>query len=146
MFFSNNKLQVKKITENATLPTKANTHAAGYDLYSAYNYRILSRDKCLIKTDIQIKCPSGTYGRIAPRSSMSWNNHTSISAGVIDKDYRGNICIVMFNHSNNIVSIKKGDRVAQIICEKIKYPILIEKQNLPKTDRDCNGFGSTEKK
>lgn len=66
-----------------------------------------------------------------------------VSAGVIDEDYRGNVGVVIFNHSDIEFPIKKGDRIAQLICEKIYYPVLQEVTNLSETDRGEGGFGST---
>lgn len=65
------------------------------------------------------------------------------SAGVIDEDYRGNVGVVLFNHSEQDFSVKKGDRIAQLICEKIYYPELVEVANLTETKRAEGGFGST---
>lgn len=84
-------LQIAVLSENATIPTRGSARAAGYDLYSAEDTEIAGRGKGLVKTDIQIKVPSGTYGRIAPRSGLSWKNHIDIGAGVVDEDYRGNV-------------------------------------------------------
>lgn len=71
--------------------------------------------------------------------------HLLISAGVIDEDYRGNVGVVIFNHSDKDFEIKKGDRIAQLICEKIYYPVLKEVTNLSETKRAEGGFGSTGK-
>ena len=84
-------LQVAKLSDNATIPSRGSATAAGYDLYSAEDCVIPARGKGLVKTDIQIKVPHGTYGRIAPRSGLAWKNHIDIGAGVVDEDYRGNV-------------------------------------------------------
>ena len=84
-------LQVAKLTDLATIPTRGSEHAAGYDLYSAYDMTIPARGKGLVKTDIQVKVPHGTYGRVAPRSGLAWKQHIDIGAGVVDEDYRGNL-------------------------------------------------------
>ena len=90
-----------------------------------------------------MKVPHGTYGRIAPRSGVAWKHHIDIEACVIDGDYRGNVGIVIFNHSETDFIIKVGDRVAQLICEKISYPDLQIIDELDEADRDKKGFGST---
>ena len=138
-----NKLKVVKLSDNAIIPTKGSKYAAGYDLYSAHDYELDARGKVLVKTDIQIEVPTGTYGRIAPRSGLAWNNHIDIGAGVIDSDYRGNIGVVMFNHSETPFLIKKGDRIAQLICEKIVYADVLVLNSLDMTKRGDGGFGST---
>lgn len=65
------------------------------------------------------------------------------TAGVIDEDYRGNVGVVLFNHSDKEFAVKKGDRIAQLICEKIFYPDIVEVTNLSETKRADGGFGST---
>ena len=137
-------LQVVKITDKATLPSKAYRNSAGHDLYSAYDYKIPAQGKKKIMTDIRVKVPEGTYGRIAPRSGPAMQNHISIGAGVVDEDYTGNLSIVVFNLSNSEFDIKAGDSVAQLICEKIALPTLIEVTSLTQTERGERGFGSSE--
>ena len=87
--------------------------------------------------------PHGTYGRVAPRSGLAWKHHIDIGAGVVDEDYRGNVGVVMFNHADQVFTVKKGDRIAQLVCEKIVYPDLEVLESLDETDRGSNGFGST---
>lgn len=138
-------LRFSKITQNAYAPTKSSTRAAGFDLKSAYNYTVLARGVQLIKTDIRIQMPIGSYGRIAPRSGLAINNSIDVGAGVVDEDYRGNVGIVLFNHSAINFEIRKGDRIAQLICEKIYYPLIeeIPFMNDTTTTRGSNGFGSS---
>ena len=136
-------LRFKKLTQHAYTPSKGSKIAAGYDLCSAYDVTIPAEGKSLIKTDIQIELPEGCYGRVAPRSGLSWKNHIGVGAGVIDRDYRGNVGVVLFNHAKTDYKVKKGDRVAQLICEKIFYPEIEEVKELVDTDRSHNGFGST---
>lgn len=75
-----------------------------------------------------------------------YSEFSLFSAGVIDEDYRGNVGVVIFNHSDNDFVIKKGDRIAQLICERIYYPELVEVTNLSETKRADGGFGSTGNK
>ncbi|KOX80533.1 Deoxyuridine 5'-triphosphate nucleotidohydrolase [Melipona quadrifasciata] len=138
-------LKFAKLSDKAHAPTRGSEYAAGYDLKSAYEYIVPAHGKELVKTDLQIAVPENTYGRIAPRSGLAWKNHIDIGAGVIDADYRGNVGVVLFNHSNEDFKIMPGDRVAQIICEKIIYPELQEVNSLDETVRGEGGFGSTGK-
>lgn len=139
----NTKLLIKKLTEYATLPSKGSKHSAGYDLYAAYDYIIKARGKDMVKTDLQISVPPGTYGRIAPRSGLAWKNSIDVGAGVIDYDYRGPVNVILFNFGDQDFEIKKGDRIAQLICEKIEYADIEEVADLNSTERGTNGFGST---
>lgn len=94
-------------------------------------------------TDIQIELPPGCYGRIAARSGLGLKYNIHVGAGVIDRDFRGNIGALLFNLGDTKFVIHKGDRIAQLICEKIYYCDIKEVANLSKTDRGENGFGST---
>lgn len=136
-------LQFAKLTENAFAPTRGSEKAAGYDLYSAYDYTIPSAGKTLVLTDIQIALPDGCYGRVAPRSGLASKHFIDVGAGVIDQDYRGNVGVLLFNHNNQLFEVKKGDRVAQLILEQIFLPDLQELPNLDDTNRGSSGFGST---
>ncbi|XP_061526864.1 deoxyuridine 5'-triphosphate nucleotidohydrolase, mitochondrial isoform X2 [Phycodurus eques] len=136
-------LHFAKLSEKATTPSRGSAKAAGYDLYSAYDYSIGPMDKAIVKTDIQIAVPHGCYGRVAPRSGLTVKHFIDVGAGVIDEDYRGNVCIVLFNFSKQTFEVKKGDRVAQLVCERITYPELVEQETLDDTERGAGGFGST---
>nr|XP_022296204.1 deoxyuridine 5'-triphosphate nucleotidohydrolase-like [Crassostrea virginica] len=136
-------LKFAKLSKNAFSPTRGSKLAAGYDLYSAYDYTIPARGKIIAKTDIQIALPDGCYGRVAPRSGLAAKNFIDVGAGVIDQDYRGNVGVVMFNFAEKEFEVKKGDRIAQLICERIYIPDLQEHETLDQTDRGDGGFGST---
>ncbi|KAL6479580.1 hypothetical protein MHYP_G00130130 [Metynnis hypsauchen] len=136
-------LRFAKLTENATTPSRGSSKAAGYDLYSAYDYSIGPMDKAIVKTDIQIAVPPGFYGRVAPRSGLAAKHFIDVGAGVVDEDYRGNVGVVLFNFGKETFEVKKGDRVAQLVCEKICYPDLVELETLDETERGSGGFGST---
>lgn len=139
------RLRFSRLSEHATAPTRGSARAAGYDLYSAYDYTVPPMEKAIVKTDIQIALPSGCYGRIAPRSGLAAKYFIDVGAGVIDEDYRGNVGVVLFNFGKEKFEVKKGDRIAQLICERIFYPEIEEVQVLDDTERGSGGFGSTGK-
>ena len=137
-------LRVKRLSENAVLPVRGSGLAAGYDLASAEDVVVPAHGKAIAKTDLAMAIPLGHYGRIAPRSGFSWKKHTDIGAGVIDADYRGNVGVVIFNHSDEDISVSQGDRVAQLIIEQISTPVVEDVEGeLDDTDRGEGGFGST---
>ncbi|KAK7116587.1 hypothetical protein V1264_002246 [Littorina saxatilis] len=138
-------LRFAKLTKEASTPTRGSELAAGYDLYSAYDYTVPAHGKVVAKTDIQIALPEGCYGRVAPRSGLAAKHFIDVGAGVIDQDYRGNVGVVLFNFAETEFEVKKGDRIAQLICERIYLPALEEAESLDKTDRGAGGFGSTGK-
>lgn len=137
------KLLIKRMTEFATLPSKGSKLAAGHDLHAAYDYVIKARGKEMVKTDLQIALPSGCYGRVAPRSGLAWKHSIDVGAGVIDEDYRGPLNVILFNFGEQDFEIKRGDRIAQLICEKIEQTDVKEVTDLDATERGTNGFGST---
>ncbi|XP_053615702.1 deoxyuridine 5'-triphosphate nucleotidohydrolase [Plodia interpunctella] len=143
LFESRPTLKFARITEHAFTPRKGSDKAAGLDMKSAYDAVVPARGKALIKTDLQIELPPNCYGRVAPRSGLALKNSIDVGAGVIDEDYRGNIGVVLFNHSDEDFQVKKGDRIAQLICERIYYPEVEEVKTLNETKRGENGFGST---
>lgn len=140
---SNCELRFKKLSEKAFTPIRGSDKAAGFDLKSAYNLTIPARGRGLCMTDIQISLPNGCYGRVAPRSGLAVKEGIDVGAGVIDEDYRGNVGVILFNHSDKDFEIKEGDRIAQLICERIFYPEIIEVDELDDTTRGTGGFGST---
>lgn len=137
------KLRVKKLSESAKLPTRGSSKAAGYDLYAAKDTIVLARNKAIVPTDISIAVPHGTYGRVAPRSGLAVKNFIDVGAGVIDEDYRGPVGVVLFNFSDTDFKIKQGDRIAQLVLEKIMTPDVEEVEDLDATERGAGGFGST---
>ena len=136
-------LLVKRLSQYAVLPVRSTAGAAGYDLASAYAYTVPARGKELIKTDLSIVVPAGTYGRVAPRSGLAWKNRIDVGAGVIDEDYRGNVGVILFNHSDTDFKIAAGDRVAQLILEKIAIAEVREVSEVEESKRGEGGFGST---
>lgn len=88
-------------------------------------------------------CPEGTYGRIAPRSGLASKHFIDTGAGVIDSDYCGEVKVLLFNHASDDFPIKRGDRVAQLVLERIYTPEIIEVTDLEESVRGAGGFGST---
>ena len=131
------QLLIKKLSEKATTPTRGSAFAAGYDLYSAHDTIVPARGKTLVHTDLAIAVPVGTCkdasrgnlsrpstdanadGRIAPRSGLASKNFIDTGAGVIDADYRGHVKVLLFNHAEMEHKIQRGDRVAQLILERV---------------------------
>jgi dUTP pyrophosphatase len=136
-------LLVKRLTDKAKIPTKGSAYAAGYDLYAAEGATVLANGRQLIKTGLAMTVPSGHYGRIAPRSGLAVNYGIGVGAGVIDEDFLGEIKILLMNHGNNDLLVKEGDRIAQLIIEKISLPEVKEVNELGNTTRGSGGFGST---
>ncbi|BDA40662.1 Deoxyuridine 5'-triphosphate nucleotidohydrolase [Coccomyxa sp. Obi] len=136
-------LRVKKLTPEATLPKRGSERAAGYDLASAHDCTVPARGKAVVKTGLSIAIPAGTYARVAPRSGLAVKHFIDTGAGVVDEDYRGEVGVVLFNHSDVDFPVKKGDRIAQLILERIMTPEVEEVEDLDSTVRGAGGYGST---
>lgn len=142
----NNSLLIQLRSPNATTPTKGSASAAGYDIYASQDSSIPARGQGLVPTDVSFTVPMGTYGRIAPRSGLAVKHGINTGAGVIDRDYTGEVKIVLFNHSDKDFGIKKGDRIAQLILEKIVDDAeIVVVESLEESTRGAGGFGSTGK-
>lgn len=107
------------------------------------NTVVPAHGRAVVKTDLSIAIPENTYARIAPRSGLAVKHFIDVGAGVVDFDYRGNIGVVLFNHSDSEFVVGHGDRIAQLIIERIAMVDIEEVEELPLTDRGESGFGST---
>ena len=136
-------LRVQRLNNNAALPKRGTEGAAGYDLCAAQSCTIPAGGKGLVKTGISIQFPTGLYARIAPRSGLALKRFIDVGAGVVDADYRGEVGVVLFNHGDQDFEVKMGDRIAQLILEKISTPAVEEVSGLDDTVRGSGGFGST---
>lgn len=141
---NNMNIQIKKLSDQAKIPTQGSKYAAGYDLYAAEEVLVNAMGRKLVKTNISISIPEGYYGRIAPRSGLAYKNGIDVLAGVIDSDYRGDIGVILFNSDHNVdFQVNVGDRIAQIIIEKCHSVNWDTVENLESSVRSEKGFGSS---
>lgn len=136
-------LYVKKCSPNAQLPVRVSDGSAGYDLFSVEEKTIPAHGKASVSTDLMLKIPSYHYGRIASRSGLAFHHNIHTAAGVIDCDYRGKVVVLLINLSNVDYLVKSGDRIAQLIIERISIPTVICVSTLDDTERGTGGFGSS---
>jgi dUTP pyrophosphatase len=142
----NGKLLVERLDTRAKIPHKASSQAAGLDLYSVENVDIMPGKRQLIGTGLSFKIPNRYYGRIAERSGLALNFGLRIGGGVIDRDYRGEVKVIVHNTTEERYTINEGDRVAQLIIERTKEVRVKEVKALSSpTKRGWGGFGSTGK-
>lgn len=143
----NIELKVKLLNINAKLPTYGSVHAAGMDVYAVDSVVVPSGTTRLVKTGIAVSWTgpdaSNYYLRLAPRSGLAFKSGIFVNAGVIDWDYRGEIGVVLYNSSDVDFDVKTGDRIAQMILEKINRVNVILTKELDDTTRGTCGFGST---
>lgn len=126
----------------AFLPTRAHETDAGLDLYSPIDVAVLGGGSTVIDTGVHIELPSGTVGMIKSKSGLNVK-HGITSEGVIDVGYTGAICVKLYNHSDRTYIVKRGDKISQLVILPILTPELELANELVKTERGNNGFGST---
>ena len=139
------RLLVERIMPEAVLPTRGSLDAAGFDLYAAENVAVPPRGRATVGTGICIEIERGWYGRIAPRSGLAQKCGLDVGAGVIDRDYRGTVGIILFNHTDKEHVVVAGDRVAQLVLTRYDEEAdVVEVDRLAATTRGQGGFGSTD--
>lgn len=142
-------IKIKKLKENAVIPTRGSEYAAGYDLY-ATNERtelIGPWETKKFQTGIAVAIPEGYFGAVYARSGMGCNRNLRPAncVGVIDSDYRGDITVALYNDGNVPQYIEPGDKIAQLVIQKYESVDFEETDELPASGRGENGFGSTGK-
>lgn len=137
-------LPILRVSPEATLPTRAHPDDAGLDLYSLEDTLIAPQKGVTTRTGIALALPQGFVGLVADRSSMA-KRGLKTAGGIIDAGYRGEIHIVLWNISSEAVTIKKGERIAQLLIIPIATPAVQEVTALDPTQRGTKGFGSSGK-
>ena len=144
------ELKIKKVRENAIIPTRATEGSAGMDLYACITepVTINAGGRATIPTGIAVALPSNDYGIfIFARSGLGIKYGISLSngVGVIDSDYRGEMCVGLLNSSDKSYTINPNDRIAQMVVMPVCIPTVTVTDNLDITERNSGGFGSTGK-
>jgi dUTP pyrophosphatase len=136
-------LNFKRLDPRAILPTRGSVAAAGLDLYSIEGVHIEPHQRVLARTGLAVAIPQGFYGRVAPRSGLAVRNGLDVLAGVIDSDYRGELCCALLNTGDEPIELPQGSRLSQLIIEQIITPKAAWSDELDDTTRGEGGFGST---
>ena len=142
------ELKIKKVRENAKLPTRGTVGSAGMDLYACIDEPITLNGggKAVIPTGIAIGLDSPEYAAfVYARSGLAIKHGIGLlnSVGVIDSDYRGEICVGVINQLKEPYTIEPFERIAQMVIQPVALPELVEVDDLDETDRGAGGFGST---
>ena len=141
------EILVKKLNPKAILPTYAHTGDSGWDLYSCENVILPPNGRVLVSTGLAMAIPQGYEGCIRPRSgnALKFGYTVLNTPGTIDSNYRGEIKVILFNTTDNVILIKEQDRIAQMVIQKLPIIFLKEVNELDSTNRGSDGFGSTGK-
>lgn len=140
-------VNIKKLNKNAVIPTYGSEFSAGADLYCCSDSPVVIEEykSVLIHTGISMEIPTGYVGLIYARSGLATKNGLAPAnkVGVIDSDYRGEIMVCLYNHSNKSQIISNGERIAQIVITPYEKVMFKEVEELTDTRRGEGGFGST---
>jgi dUTP pyrophosphatase len=140
------EILVTKLDNDAVIPTYAKPGDAGADLYSISDLVLSPGERALVKTGIAIALPTGYVGLVHPRSGLGLKNGISVvnTPGTIDAGYRGEIGVVLINHDlHESFQVKKGDRIAQLVIQKVENAQFKVVNQLPESERATGGYGST---
>ena len=139
---------IKRLDESVPLPSYAKAGDAGADLATRIDFTIQPGERMLVPTGISIALPNGYVALVHPRSGLAITHGISMvnTPGTVDAGYRGELQVILINHDlTQPVSFKKGDRIAQLVIQKVERAQFVEVENLPGSERSADGFGSTGK-
>ena len=140
------KILIKRLDPTVPLPSYAKAGDAGADLVTRIDFTINPGERMLVPTGISIALPNGYVALVHPRSGLAIKHGISMvnTPGTVDAGYRGELQVILINHDlTQSVSFKKGDRIAQLVIQKVERADFVEVSDLPGSDRSSGGFGST---
>ncbi len=142
------KVLIKRLDPDLPIPSYAKPGDAGADIYSRIDIELNPGERKLIPTGIAIALPPGFAAFVHPRSGRAIKEGLGMvnAPGTVDAAYRGELQVILINHdSQNSISIKRGERIAQLVIQKVEHAEFIELEELPGSSRGASGFGSTGK-
>lgn len=134
---------IKKLHAHAKIPTFAHPGDAGMDMYTIDDVTVPPMERVQIKTGIALQIPEGYVGLIWDKSGLSHKKGLKVLGGVVDAGYRGEIFIGVVNLGVEPIVLEAGDKVAQMLTQKVEHPNMIEVAELAETERGVGAFGST---
>ena len=139
------KVLIKRLDSSVPLPGYAKGGDAGADLTTTIDVTLAPGQRTLVPTGLSIALPDGYVALVHPRSGLAIKHGITLvnTPGTIDAGYRGEIACILINHGTETVNFKKGDRVAQLVIQKVERADFVEVEELPGSGRGNGGFGST---
>ena len=143
------KVQILRLPhgEGVLLPKYMSRSASGMDLYAAVDGEVVLKpgERKLIPTGFKMALPEGYEAQVRPRSGLAIKNGISVlnTPGTIDEDYRGEVGVILVNHGQEDFKVKRSDRIAQMVINKVDQADIEEVQSLTETHRSSGGFGHT---
>jgi dUTP pyrophosphatase len=139
-------VKVARLRPEAILPTRAYAGDAGLDLYACEPIRLGPGERASVPTGVAVAIPAGQAGLVLPRSGLAARHGVALvnAPGLIDSGYRGEVRVVLLNTDQAVpVELAAGDRIAQLVLIRIQTPVVEEVAELPRSERDTRGFGSS---
>jgi len=136
---------IQKLHNDAVIPKYAHEGDAGVDLHSTIDYGLKPGEKALIPTGLKMAIPKGYEGQVRPKSGLALKSGITVlnTPGTVDAPYRGEVGVIVINHSKDPYQIRKGEKIAQMIFNEIKYANFKVVDSLNETSRGEGGYGST---
>lgn len=139
------RIAVRRLDPDLPLPTYQRDDDAGLDLCAAAPVTLAPGARALVPTGIAVAIPPGYAGFVLPRSGLALRQGVTVlnAPGLIDAGYRGEVKVVLVNHDASPVSFERGERIAQLVLQKVERVHFAEVDELPPSDRGRGGLGST---
>ena len=139
------KLPVKRLDPSIELPASAREGDAGLDLRAAHDATLEPGGRGLVGTGLAVAIPAGYAGLVLPRSGLALSQGVTVlnAPGLVDAGYRGELKVLLVNHGDKPVTVRRGERVAQLVVQSVERAEPIEVGELPASERGAGGFGST---
>ena len=139
------RVAVRRLDAGLPLPRYARAGDAGLDLHAAESVTFAPGARLAVRTGIALAIPEGFAGFVLPRSGTALRTGLTVlnAPGLIDAGYRGEVQVLLINHGAVDVTVARGDRIAQLVIERVAHTDLVEVDELPPSDRGAGGFGST---
>jgi len=136
---------VRRLDAELPLPRYARDGDAGLDLHAAESVTLPPGGRLAVRTGIAVAIPEGVAGFVLPRSGLALRSGLTIlnAPGLIDAGYRGELQVLLVNHGAVDVTVQRGDRIAQLVVQRVERAELVEVEELPESERGPGGFGST---
>ena len=139
------RIPVKVLAPGLPLPKYARDDDAGLDLHAATDVALPPGARVLVPTGLALAIPPGFAGFVLPRSGLALRQGVTLlnTPGLIDAGYRGEIQVLLVNHGDALVKLSRGDRIAQLVIQRVEHAMLVVVDELPPSTRGTGGFGST---
>lgn len=139
------RVAVRRLDPDLPLPVYARPGDAGLDLHAAAPITLEPGARALVGTGIAVAIPDGYAGLVVPRSGLAARRGVTVlnAPGVVDAGYRGEVMVLLVNHDRVPVALARGERVAQLVIQRVERAALVEVPALPDSERGAGGFGST---